>query len=184
MRFGASFLIVLSLAFLVACSDRDRSDLELLKKEDTHFRNMVAMKEQAQHEIGRLKGELVEKKKDLDARMDQARSAYAREKERVDSNIRDLRAKIDGNRERYKKELQEMQRIQVAKRKEVKELRMTLEDLNNVLDRKQTLNLSTEEMQNWFQRKEAVEKRMATLSQELEKLETDLNFKERKLRYL
>lgn len=176
-------LIIVSLIVFSGCSS-NKEDLELLQKDDDYFRNMVAMKSQAEFEIAELKDKMAERKKTIDGKVRELRESYAQDAGHLETRIRDLREKIAFNRARYRREIAEGQVLLAAKQREAADLEKAMGDLNDVLDRKGTLGFSPDELQNWQDRKATLDKRIATLNGEIQLLETEKAFKERKLQYL
>ena len=185
MRLSILLIAVLFLGIVFCgCSRENKSDLELLKKDDPYFQNMLAMKQQAEHEIKRLKGQLSEQKSLLNRKVGELQASYRREQDGVESKIQTLRAKVLSNRDVYKREIASANELLLTKEQQLGELEATLVNLKSVLEKKGELNFTPAEMGNWQEKRAGVEKRIATLQEESARLRSDIAFKERKLKYL
>ena len=166
------------------CSKLNREDLELLKRGDSQFQNMLSMKENAEHEIVNLQGRLSGHRRDLNLHISHLKSSHREETEHLETKISDLRSKIETNREVYKQDITALHKSLGTKEREVRELERALQDLNGILNKKGTFNLTAGETRNWNSKKETMEKKVAILNQEIESLRSQKSFKKRKLKYL
>jgi len=173
------------LAFVSAsCSRIDREEIELLKKDDPEFATMMAIKSGATHEIGELKSQLSQTKNTFSKKKSELEASYGQEAARIGGQIRVLETKIETLRDRIKAEIAELTGSVALQKKTAIELDAALGDLNDVLARKGTLDLSSKESREWEERRKSITEKIASLRSEIATQESAIAIKRKKLKYL
>ena len=179
--FVAALLAVLCLA---GCDRVDREELELLKKDDASFEKMVGLKSDAEHQIGALKAELAQYKAVLDKKTAELRASYHQEAARLGGDIKVLQGKIDSGHGVFKAEISDLDSQISRMKKERDELSRALADLNDVLAKEGTISLSKSESQGLGTKREDLETKIADLGAQMQKLQSELVLKRKKLKYV
>ena len=177
-------LAALCAALCAGCSQQSREELELLKKEDPRFQNAVALKSEADQEIAALRTELARRKTEFDAKVGALRAVYGEEAGRIGAEVKSLQAKAELGRAAYRTELSDLSRTLEAKKNRSQELRGAYEDLRELLGKRGPIGLSSAESQSWEAKKKDLQKKIDELGVEIQRIESEIALKRRKLKYL
>ncbi len=169
---------------LSSCERVDREELELLKKDDPSFQRVVGLKGEIQAQIAALKAELAQYKAVLDKRLAELKASYDGEAARLGGEIRLLQGKIDSSRSLYKGELSELEADLARKKKEYDELTKALGDLNDVLAKQGTIAFSADQSRQLADKRSGLEQKIADLSLAIQKLQSEITLKRKKLKYI
>lgn len=183
MRIPTLFVLTVFLA-LTGCSRVDREELELLKKDDPEFATMMQLKSGADHEIGSLKSRLSQTKQVFSQRKSDIENSYNLEAARIGGQIRVLETKVETLRDRLKAQIASLTAVVEAGKKQLGELDAALKDLNDVLARKGTLDMTSQDATEWEGRRQSLIERIAKLSSEISARESEIAVLRKKLKYI
>lgn len=171
-------------ACAVSCSQQNREELEFLKKEDPQFESTVALKVRADREIAVLRSELARHKADFNAKVGALKTAYDEEAGRIGGGVKTLQSKCEAYRAVYRTGISDLSRTLEAKKNKSQELRSAFQDLRELLGRRGPIGLSSAESRSWEAKKEDLQKRIDELGVEIQRIESEIAQKRRKLKYL
>lgn len=178
------FIFVLMPLCVSACQSTDPAELELLKRDDPGFRNLMAVQDEMELRIRDLKKEIADQEAAADSKISQIKNQLESETdvrkkmiEQIESELKDTRSNFAEDVERTAETLQ-------AKEELVKNLSSALEHAKSILDQAETLGLTDLEIKDWQNRITALTERFSATSAEVANLQDQTSLKRRKLKYL
>ena len=169
---------------LPACTVKDEHELELLVHEDPEFRNLIEIRDQIDSHVDMLRHELSEKRSDLNKKIAVLRKEYGIEKDAKEEKIYGLRMKLRTIREEYEVEVQDLKNVLEMKETLRSQLASTLKDAIDLIEQKEKLGLSEEELSQWNSQVEHIQSRLEPLLEEIKMLQAKVAIRSKKLKYL
>ena len=176
-------LLGLSLA-LSGCLTESPEELDRLIKEDAGFKQMIAARDEAHHQIHLIKQDLLFKKKTLDGQVEKLRSEYDAYAKSQNQRIDQHRQAIEVHRTQLKKEIELASASLASKTDELGGYQRTLDDVKKVLTEGRGLQLSKTERQKWEERILMLSEKMRPLSEDIQELKLKIRLKKQKAGYL
>lgn len=166
------------------CSEYDREELMLLKRDDPRFRNMMEMKSQVNEEIDSMESRLSDYKETMNNKITSMRAAYEEQKTKIGKRSGEMLTKVGENRKILEKELGEAEVLLERKKIDSSKVNAALSDAESVLSRSDTLKFSDAEVRNLQDRRAILETRSVPLAEDIETLTSRVNMLKKKLKYL
>ncbi|MGH7198830.1 MAG: hypothetical protein ACREH5_08860 [Candidatus Omnitrophota bacterium] len=181
-KFPVWILLFASLA--AGCASYGPEELDRLTKEDPSFRQMIVARDKAQSEIRALKGDLLAKKKTLDAQVDRFRREYDAYAKAQNLRIEQFNLAIQANRNALKRETDAAAAKLEARLTELDGYQKTLADVKKVIKDSGGFNLSETERQRWEERVLLLSEKIRPLLDEIQELKLQIRLKKQKMFFL
>ncbi len=176
---------LLLLALLITgCETYDSSEVELLKRDDPGFRNLMEVKEQVTGQIDDMKSNLTAKKNTLDEQIKTLKSKYQAEADLRKEQINTLNQALSQTREQFKTDFEKAGLLLESKKKLLSELNQAYANAQQVLSQQAALGLGQQELLEWQARVDSLKQRLAPLKAEINGITSQLALKKKKLKYL
>lgn len=170
---------------LTGCLIQDSpEELDRLVKEDPAFKQMIASRDQAHHNIRFIKNELLTKKNAMDVQVEKLRTDYDVYAKSQNKKIEEFRALIENHREQLNKDIEAAQASLASKQAELEGYKKTSVDVNDVLHEAKGIKLSKAERQKWEERVLMLSEKIRPLSEEIQELKLRIRLKKQKIGFL
>lgn len=181
--FPLSFLIL----FLSGCNSYNSTaseELDRLTKEDPQFKEMMDSRNEAHRQIRAVKGQILEKKKVIDAKVSQLRKEYDAYVKENNITIEKYRSTIEANRNVLRREIEAGRAKLAAMAKELDGYQKTLGDVRKVISNGKGIDFSAEERKKWEERVLLLSEKIKPLADAIEEAKLSLRLKEQKMNFL
>ncbi len=175
--------VALTSLALTGCLE-NADELDRLVKEDPAFKQMIAVRNEAQHQVQLIKQDLLSKKKTIDTQVGKMRAEYDAYAKVQSVKIAQYRTTIDASRAQLKREVELAGASLEEKLAELAGYQKTLADVKKVLTEGKGLSLSKTERQKWEERILLLSEKMRPLSEEIQDLRLKIRLKKQKIGYL
>jgi chromosome segregation ATPase len=172
-------VIIILLSFLSGCSSVSEEAKDKLLEKDPSFKHVLAERERIGEKIQAIKESLAKKKQDAQDHIDDLRKKYKNHKVDAVAEIKRLRRSLDPERHRIRENIKQAKRQIGTKKEAVKNLDRTIEDLEELLAKEGSVDISRGEVVRWRNRitslgadKKKIAKEVRQLEEEIELLET------------
>ena len=179
-----SIILVVFLWCLTGCTSVSDEEATDLLERDPSFKQILDEKKRIEEEIFSLKKEIKEKKKILNSRINVLRKEFKKEKAKADSEIKRLKHKLDPERNLIRENANLLSRNVRGEEAALKNIENTIKDLQKLISKEGTLDISKEEITRWRQRIKSLESEKRAIKKELKELKEDLGTLEVKLKLL
>lgn len=179
------FAAVLTSFALTGCLLGESADeLDRLVKEDPAFKQMIAARDEARHQIQIIKQDLLSKKKTADEQIGKLRAEYDAYSKTQSKKVEQYHAAIEVSRNQLKHEVELAGASLEEKTAELAGYQKTLADVKKVLTEGKGLSLSKTERQKWEERILLLSEKMRPLTEEIQDLRLKIRLKKQKIGYL
>jgi len=181
VRLIITMLVVLA---VTSCSSRDPEEYEFLKQDDEQFALISEQKLASDKEINKYKGEILGKKLELDKAVRKLKASFKKEFEDKTGKIRSLRDQIAKNRSDYHNETLNLKEKLSTAQTQLSEVRAAMESVEKVMSDKETIGLEGSEYEQWQARLGELENKRLSLTQEIDRLQNQIELRRKKIKYL
>ena len=179
-----SVLILFSTLLTAGCASYGPEELDRLTKEDPPFRQMIVSRDKMHAEIQNIKGDLLAKKKVLDAQVEKLRREYDAYAKAQNLKIEQCNSLIQTNRNSLKREIEAADARLQARMTELDGYQKTLADVKKVVKESKGFNLSEIERQRWEERVLLLSEKIRPLLDEIQELKLQIRMKKQKMYFL
>ena len=180
----AQMIFILSLCCLTGCTMVSSEKQEEVLDKDPSFRHILDKKNRVNSEIAGLKMELKNKKNIANAKIDTLKKEFKTEKERIGSEIKGLESQINSERSLIEDEKKLLARDIQEKESKLANTEKTIKDLENLISKEGTLDISQAEVTRWQQRIKVLEGEKKEIRSELKTLRSELGILDTKIKLL
>jgi chromosome segregation ATPase len=178
------FVMLVSGVLVAGCSAYGPEELDRLTKEDPAFRQMILARDQMRAEIGRVKEDLLAKKKSMDSQIARFRQEYDAYAKIQNQKIDKYRAAIEANRNLLKREIDAMSSQITAKVTELGGYQKTQGEVKRLLSESKGIQISASEKQKWEERLLMLSEKIRPLQEEIQELKLQIRLKKQKISFL
>ena len=179
-----ALILFLGPTLLIGCLSENPEELSRLVKEDSAFKQMIAERDQARHDILLIKQDLLSRKNVLDTQFEKMRSEYDIYAKAQNKRIDQFRTTVEMRRNQLKKEIELATAAMQNKSTELAGYQRTLADVKKVLTESKGISLSKAERQKWEERILMLSEKIRPLSEEIQELRLQVRLKKQKIGFL
>ena len=169
---------------MTGCTAVSSEKKEEVLDKDPSFRRILDKKSRANSEIADLKMELKNKKNIANAKIDTLKKEFKKEKERIGSEIKGLESQINSERSLIEDEKKLLARDIQEKESKLANTEKTIKDLENLISKEGTLDISQAEVTRWQQRIKVLEEEKKEIRKVLKALRSELGILDAKIKLL
>jgi len=166
------------------CARHDSSELELLIREDPNYRNLIEVKIQVEGHIEQLRTQMSERKDLVEEKIKGMREAYRMDADGKDRQISKLRDKLKAIKLKFGEDLTEAKSALREKEELQSQLSAALKDAQDIIDQKDSLQLTGSDLVQWQSQISKFERRLDPLGDEIAELKAEVALTSKKLKYL
>ena len=177
-------LLALCLLLLAGCTSYGPEELDRLTKEDPNFKQMIAERDRMNGEIGVIKGEMLRRKRVMDAEVGRLRAEFdlfAREQNR---KVEQYRSVIETSRNVLRRDVETSAARLEAKEAELDRLRASSGEVDKVLKQSKDIKLSSSEREKWEERRLMISEKIRPLEDDILELKASIRLNKRKISFL
>ena len=169
---------------LTGCLGENPEELNRLVKEDPAFKQMIAARDEAQHQVQLIKQDLLARKNTVNEQVGKLRAEYDAYAKVQSVKLQQYRAAIEADRAVLKREAETAGLSLEKKTAELASYQKTLADVKKVLTEGKGLSLSKTERQKWQERILLLSEKMRPLVEEIQDLRLGIRLEKQKIGYL
>lgn len=177
-------MMTLCIFVFTGCDARDSAELELLKREDAGFTNLIEMQDQMEQRIASLKQEMSIQKKLAESQVNTIKEQAEAEAAAQKKLIEEIQKKISETKDGFEQDVNKIVETIVAKDQLEKKLISAVDHASQILSQSETVGLTAQEVIDWQAKVQSLTERLATVKSELVDLRAQENLKRKKLKYL
>lgn len=166
------------------CQSGDSSELELLKRDDPGFRNLIEMQDQMEQRVAELKRDMSVQKELADAKIKKIKDQLDAESEIQKKLIEEIHNKMAETKDAFSDDVHQTSETLAAKNELESKLSSALDHATKILSQSETLGLTDQEVADWQGRIQSLTDRLTTVKSELIELKAQESLKRKKLKYL
>jgi len=182
-RFAMTVISIAALCCLTGCTVSSEKKEEVLDK-DPSFKHILNKKNTTNSEIADLKMELKNKRNIANAKIGTLKKEFRKEKQKINSEIKRLKAQLNSERSLVKDEKKLLSRDINEKESKLTNTEKTITDLENLIAKEGTLDISQAEVTRWQQRIKVLEGEKKKIRNELKTLRSELGILDAKIKLL
>ncbi|MGB2601439.1 MAG: hypothetical protein WBD00_01715 [Candidatus Omnitrophota bacterium] len=167
------FVLVLSFSALGCQKDQGDSEKKIIAY-DPSFQKTLDNRDSLRQELATQRAAFLRKAQQIDNQIDALKEERAQKKKDYLSSVDKIKRQIDPSKRQLQRDLMEMQRQSKRKSSEIRDLEKDINEITDLIEKKDDLALTQEEIQTWNERLATLIEKKENLSVEREKIQSDI----------
>lgn len=169
---------------LSGCAVNNPEELERLTKEDPAFKQMITTRDRMHADVKLIRGDLLAKKRALDAQVEKMRLDYDVYAKAQNVKIEKYKTVLDTYRKALQKDTEAATLSLESKQSELAGYEKTLQDVKKVLSESKGITFSSAEKEKWQERIVLLNEKMRPLAEEMQDLKLKIRLHKKKIGFL
>jgi chromosome segregation ATPase len=191
VRLAFAFCVLFAALFSSGCGENPRETEEMILKEDPSFREELGERDAIQAEADAERDSYRKKADELDAQISLLKeqiTIFNRKKADLRgahaAALEDIRKKVAPQKRALEQDLAEKKRLLKRKEIELRHVARDIEEIKGLVDKKERLSLTREEVQVWNDRYSSLTQHRSGIEKEIIQLKNDIEITKLKIKVL
>ena len=180
-----SAVLIISFSLLLAGCREDRSEMEKrILLNDPSFQESLDKRNSIQNELDSQRAAYFNSKQNLEDEIAALNDKKREEYELHVSSIEKTKEQVQPERRTLRRSLLDMERVYTSRRQDLADTERDIKEINSLIQKKDTLELTQEEVRTWNKRLSALIEKKGKTGAEKQKLKIDIETTKLKLKVL
>ena len=178
-------VLIFILSFSIAGCNQDSSKLEKeILEQDSSFQKQIDFRNSLRQQISKERNEYQNKIDEYDEQIEINKNKKEFIRKEYQSKIDKIKRQIEPQRREFERQISDFEREYDAKNKEIGYTDRDIKEIASLIDKKDTLSLTQEELSTWNDRLANLIRKKERLSSELNRIRSEIEITKNKIRII
>ncbi|MGB2630463.1 MAG: hypothetical protein WBD24_02860 [Candidatus Omnitrophota bacterium] len=180
-----AYLLLSALVLLTqGCAEKREDRIKEILAHDPSFKSYLDKRDSLQKKMDSQKKAFIQDKMEIEDQVNALREKQISLKEEYTMSIGETKRQLQPEKRRMGQDMMEMKRDLALKKIELNGALRDINEINSLIEKKDKLALTSEEMQTWNDRLSSLVEKKATIMSEISKLEKEIEITREKIKVL